>query len=76
MGALQEMKITQGSQGGVVNVANLAAYFWNWYHDHSADTLVKKKILFISVTVKVRDLRGLFVQLFGEDPQERNGVIR
>jgi len=49
----------------------LAPFFWQWYHDHANDKIVKRKILFLRLTILVRDLHPLFVQLFGPEPEQR-----
>jgi hypothetical protein len=51
-----------------VDVRILGPYFWKWYHKHANDLIVKRKILIFSVTIRVRDLRVLFEQLFGPEP--------
>jgi len=53
--------------------AILAVFFWQWYIDHQRDVLVKRKLVFFSVTLKVRDLFPLFVLLFGNNPLPRVG---
>lgn len=47
---------------------SIAAVCWNWYHAHADDTVVKRKVLVFSVTIRVRDLEGVFFLLFGPDP--------
>jgi hypothetical protein len=49
----------------------LGPFFWQWYHDHADDMIIKRKILFLRVTIRVRDLYPLFVQLFGPEPAQR-----
>jgi len=64
MSALHEAR----AQGLPVDIGVLAPFFWRWYRTHRDDTIVKRKILFFSVTIHVRDLNALFVALFGPDP--------
>jgi hypothetical protein len=45
---------------------SIARQLWGWYEKHKDDVLVKRKLLWISVSIHVRDLRGLFVHLLGE----------
>lgn len=47
----------------------LATYFWQWFRAHAEDKIASRKILFISLSVRVRDLRGLFLSLFGPEVQ-------
>lgn len=51
-----------------VDVRILGPFFWRWYHRHSNDMILKRKVLIFSVTIRVRDLNVLFVQLFGPEP--------
>lgn len=39
---------------------------WGWYYVHQAEEIISRKVLFWRVTIYVRDLRPLFVKLFGE----------
>lgn len=64
MSALQEL---QGISTQI-DVRILAPFFWKWYHRHANDMILKRKILIFSVTIRVRDLHPLFVQLFGPEP--------
>jgi len=45
----------------------LAPYFWAWYRFHEGDKVVSLKLPIIGSvkTVRVRDLRFLFVAIFG-----------
>lgn len=59
---------TVGAERTAVTVVGFLA--WEWYAEHKADPIVKRKLLGIFiVTVTVEDLRPLFVRLFGQ-PQE------
>jgi hypothetical protein len=42
--------------------------FWIWYHLHENDRVLKVGFLFIQKTVRVRDLRQVFVLFFGPSP--------
>lgn len=48
----------------------LALVFWEWYEAHKDDTIIKRKVIIFSLTIKVKDLRELFVMLFGNPPAE------
>lgn len=48
----------------------LGKFFWKWYFANSGDTIVKRKVLLFNVTIKVKDLKSLFVSLFGPPPAE------
>jgi hypothetical protein len=39
--------------------------FWQWYDVHKDDVVVEKGFLFFHLQVHVRDLKPLFVKLFG-----------
>lgn len=43
----------------------IAREFWKWYEEHQNDKIVKLKILFISKTVRVKDIKFVFELLFG-----------
>lgn len=70
MGALQSQNLDAMARARGIDIELLrpvlAAYFWTWYREHQGDTIIKRKVLFFRVTVKVRDLDGLFVALFGQ----------
>lgn len=73
MGQLQAAQSTLARElpAGVDTAAILrvlALFFWRWFQNNREDTLVKRRILIFSVTIKVKDLRPLFVSLFGEPP--------
>lgn len=47
----------------------VAAFFWTWYQQHKDDTILKKRIFgLFTVDLKVKDIRPIFVQLFGPQP--------
>jgi hypothetical protein len=48
----------------------LGQFFWKWYYNNRGDTIVKRKILIFNVTIKVKDLKPLFVSLFGTPPAD------
>lgn len=54
-----------------VDIRVLAPFFWQWYHDHANDMILKRKLIVFQVTIRVRDLYPLFVQLFGPEPEHR-----
>ncbi len=45
---------------------SIARQFWGWYAENSEDVLVRRKVFLWSVSIRVRDLRPLFVTLFGD----------
>jgi hypothetical protein len=66
MGMLQESKALP--ELTAMQKVALSAIFWEWYFKHSGDTIVKKTILVFKVTIKVKDVRPIFEQLFGNPP--------
>lgn len=68
MSALNDLRSMHQKQGQV-DWRVIGPFFWMWYHDHANDTIIKRKILIISVNIRVRDLYSLFVQLFGPEPE-------
>jgi len=70
MSAVTELRTTKVVDGKV-DWRVIAPFFWQWYHDHANDMIVKKKILVLRITIRVRDLYFLFVQLFGPEPESR-----
>lgn len=52
-----------GSEQGIKDA--IARFFWEWFREHEDDVLIKKTIIFFSISIKVRDLRFLFEMLFG-----------
>lgn len=81
MSALDSARLTADLRvafpAGNIDVSKLRAvlgvYFWQWFIDHQRDTIIKRKFLFFSVTLKVRDLFPIFVALFGNNPLPRPG---
>lgn len=65
MSALSELQ----ARGGQIDVRILGPFFWGWYHRHARDTIIRRKILVFRVTILVKDLYPLFVQLFGPEPE-------
>jgi hypothetical protein len=47
---------------------NIRQAFWRWYDAHSEDVILKKRILFWTVELRVKHLRFLFERLFGQHP--------
>jgi hypothetical protein len=59
---------------GLANTTNedeirkgISAMFWMWYKTHADQKVTAVKFWFISKTVRVRDLHGLFQLLFGPE---------
>lgn len=48
----------------------VAKFFWAWYHLHENDKIVSIGWWFIKKTVRVKDIHGIFVLLFGPEPTE------
>lgn len=67
MSALREANLSGTPQLSPAQIAALNMVFWEWYHNHADTVLFKRKVLLFSVTIRVRDLRPLFVMLFGEE---------
>lgn len=67
MSALREANLSGAAQLTPMQIAALNAVFWEWYHRHADDMLLKRKVFLFSVTIRVHDLRPLFVMLFGEE---------
>jgi len=72
--ALGELR-AQGPAGAAVKPEVLDAavqlvrpFMWRWFHQHSRDKILKTRVLFISVTLLVKDVKPVFVALFGTDP--------
>lgn len=51
----------------------LGSYAWTWFSEHQNDVIVKKWILFFSVTIQVKHLKVLFEGLFGSQPAFSGG---
>jgi hypothetical protein len=47
----------------------IGALFWTWYRDRQSDTW-PVKVWFITANVKLSQLHGLWVWIFGPEPQE------
>lgn len=70
MSALREAQRTATAAGGAMDWKFLGVFFWRWYHEHRRDVIIKRKVIIFSVTIRVEDLRPLFVSLFGEQPTD------
>jgi hypothetical protein len=70
MSALQDFQRSNGDLEYKVDWRLLGPFFWRWFHEHQKDMILKRKFLFLSVTILVRDLRPLFIQLFGPEPAQ------
>lgn len=74
MSALSETKATSiGAPEGIQLLLAevepwIARIFYTWADAHQHDVIVKKKILFISITITVGDLETLFGLLVGPRP--------
>jgi hypothetical protein len=44
----------------------IARQAWGWFYVHQGDVVFSHKVFFWTINVHVRDLRPLFVKLFGE----------
>jgi hypothetical protein len=43
--------------------------FWEWFDSHSHDVILEwKRLLIFDFTLEVKDLKGIFEQLFGPHP--------
>lgn len=71
MSALDEMRGISTQ----VDVRVLGPFFWGWYLRHQDDIIIRRKILFLAIKIRVRDLHPLFVQLFGPEPTNGSGII-
>lgn len=40
---------------------------WAWYREHADDKIFSKRILFVSVTLRVRDVRFLIERIAGPE---------
>ncbi len=69
MSALSSAKVLGSGAAELTPVqrAALSAVFWEWYRTHSEDVIVKRKVIFFTVTIRVRDLHPLFESLFGPE---------
>jgi len=67
MAYIDQIQIS-GITSGVVNIArrSFAVELWKWYEEHRNDKITAIKVWFINVKIHVRDVRPLFVILFGE----------
>jgi hypothetical protein len=55
-------------------VDRLQRAFWVWFVANQRDVLLKRKIMFWTVQLTVRDLRPVFVKIFGESPADVVGA--
>jgi len=70
MSAVSQLRVMHNVDGRI-DWRIIAPFFWQWYHDHAGDMILKRKILVLRITIRVRDLYPLFVQLFGPEPENR-----
>lgn len=71
MAVLDDMVVTAPNVAPEdLNVADIklsiARQLWDWYDEQESTVLLSRKFLFLSVHIRVRDLRPLFVHLIGE----------
>lgn len=69
MSFIQEAEFPLGVDEGVVGLIKAALHdqFWLWFAQHENDVVLKKNLLFFSLTVRVRDLRFVFNLVFGAE---------
>ena len=72
MSAAQELRTLKGEK---IDWSIIAPFFWQWYHNHANDLILKRKVLILKITIRVRDLHPLFVQLFGPEPQNLSFIF-
>lgn len=53
--------------GAVRNEIARAA--WTFFAENADEVVIARRVLFVKVEVRVRDLRPVFVRLFGAEPQ-------
>jgi hypothetical protein len=63
----QNLAHLQGADQYVIK-ETIAALVWQWYETHKEDTVVRKKILFFSLDVQVKDMKFIFTAIFGSSP--------
>lgn len=68
MAALNDLKFYGASVSQADAAKFLGPFFWLWFDGHLDDVVVTINVWFIRKTVRVRDVRPLFVLLFGERP--------
>jgi hypothetical protein len=66
MSALRQLEIESGKTSW--NLGDINRYFWRWYDEHVKDVVFKKTIIVFKVTILVKDIKPVFVMLFGEKP--------
>lgn len=49
---------------------SIARQFWAWYYLNQEHVIIKRRILWVGVTVRVRDLYPVFEMLFGHPDGE------
>lgn len=69
MSFIEEAEFPFGVDEGVVELIKGALHdqFWQWFKQHQDDVVLKKNLLFFSLTVRVRDLRFVFNLVFGAE---------
>lgn len=68
MAVIQELDLVEiqnpAVRAGIRDI--MAREFWAWYYQNQDRTVTTVKVWFLSKKVRVRDLRPIFVLLFGE----------
>lgn len=69
MSVLNEIDLGKAEYGNAEIIrGNIAREFWNWYEEHREDKIISIGFLFIRKTLRVKDIRFVFVMLFGDPP--------
>jgi hypothetical protein len=58
---MQDMAVTSIEQHALEIVKPV---FWDWFNAHRDDVVIRRKVLVVSVVVRVRDLEPLFRKIF------------
>ena len=69
MSALQQIDVTPLCEElTAVDIrSKISAIFWLWFYSHQDERVTTVKVWFISKTLYVRDLRSIFILLFGPE---------
>lgn len=68
MAVLHQMRSLGATSMQAQVAAELSPFFWGWYDAHSNDKILTVGLWFLRKTIRVRDVRMVFVLLFGEHP--------
>jgi hypothetical protein len=69
MAAVDEIKT---DQSGLISKETVSYFFWLFYHNNQ-NFSIKTKVWFVSVSIKMSQLKPLFEMMFGPDPITGNG---